>query len=410
MKTQKNIAEFQEKFIVPVPADIAKIVDERDRKILADAYLKLFSGFSWVNWTNGHSLGRAWQTALTQCATFVKTKKGKNHAQKHLRNVYNSHKKYWSRVIMTHRDSENKISGTSEWVAQMRAYGTQLIREAMDKINLILARYNERVEEFYIEQMMAHKSGAQQVETNTVAMGGANQAGNAILSGNNAAGNTNSENAHQAKNQAINQATKQKANQAQSGASVTQPHKLAIPAQQSTQQQQAQPEMKAVSAKQAALERAIEKLAQPQVALPQVGSVQTARQQATQQQTTQQQAAQRPQLSGLVQRNMRPMPHVMNVEKLQQSVARPAVRKPQVALPQVSSVQTARQQATQQQTTQQQAAQRPQLSGLVQRNVRPMPHVMNVEKLQQSVNNAVKTSHRPNMNMLLFKNFHQRVA
>jgi hypothetical protein len=103
--------------------------------------------------------------------------------------------------------------------------------------------------------------------------------------------------------------------------------------------------MKAVSAKQAALERATEKLAQPQVALPQVGSVQTARQQATQQQTAQQQAAQRPQLSGLV-----------------------------------------------------------------QRNVRPMPHVMNVEKLQQSVNNAVKTSLRPNMNMLLFKNFHQRVA
>jgi hypothetical protein len=100
----------------------------------------------------------------------------------------------------------------------------------------------------------------------------------------------------------------------------------------------------------------------------------------------------------------------MNVEKLQQSVARPAVRKPQVALPQVSSVQTARQQATQQQTAQQRAAQRPQLSGLVQRNVRPMPHVMNVEKLQQSVNNAVKTSHRPNINMLLFKNFHQRVA
>ena len=84
MEVQKNIAKFQEKFVVPVPANIAKIVDERDRKILADSYLKLYSGFSWINWTNGHSLGRAWQTALTQCESFINTKKNNNPALKHL--------------------------------------------------------------------------------------------------------------------------------------------------------------------------------------------------------------------------------------------------------------------------------------------------------------------------------------
>ena len=40
MEKQKNITEFKEKFTIPVPANIAKIVDARDRKILAESYLK----------------------------------------------------------------------------------------------------------------------------------------------------------------------------------------------------------------------------------------------------------------------------------------------------------------------------------------------------------------------------------
>ena len=170
MEAQKNIAEFQEKFVVPVPANIAKIVDERDRKILADSYLKLYSGFSWINWTKGHSLGRAWQTALTQCESFINTKKNNNPALKHLRNVFKSHKKYWSRVIMTHHDSENKISGNTDQIAHMRAYGMQLIREAMDKINLILSRYNERIEELGMEQQKVQEHSTAHVQMSGAAI------------------------------------------------------------------------------------------------------------------------------------------------------------------------------------------------------------------------------------------------
>lgn len=155
MNTQQNIAENQEKFIIHVDPQIAKIVSPFDRKELAVAYLQMFSGFAWRNWTNKYSLGRAWQTALAQCGAFCDTKNEKNPAAKYLKNVYDAHKKYWSRVIMTHGARDNLINPDDQEIKKLRAHGERMIREAMDKINLILARYNERVEELTAQQTQA---------------------------------------------------------------------------------------------------------------------------------------------------------------------------------------------------------------------------------------------------------------
>lgn len=152
MNTQTNIAENQEKFIIHVDPQIAKIVSPFDRKELAAAYLQMFSGFAWRNWTNKYSLGRAWQTALAQCGAFCDTKNKKNPAAKYLKNLYDAHKKYWSRVIMTHGARDNLINPDDQEIKKLRAHGERMIRESMDKINLILARYNERVEELIATQ------------------------------------------------------------------------------------------------------------------------------------------------------------------------------------------------------------------------------------------------------------------
>lgn len=152
MEKQQNIAQAQEKFVIHLDANIAKIVLPFDRKELAAAYLQLFSGFAWRNWTNKYSLGRAWQTALEQCGAFAETKKKKNPAAKYLNNVYNAHKKYWSRIIMTHGERDNVITTDDAKIKELRAHGEKMIREAMDKINLILARYNERTEELIATQ------------------------------------------------------------------------------------------------------------------------------------------------------------------------------------------------------------------------------------------------------------------
>lgn len=152
MNTQQNIAENQEKFFIKVDPQIAKIVSPFDRKELAAAYLQMFTGFAWRNWTNKYSLGRAWQVALTQCGAFADAKNEKNPAAKYLKNVYDAHKKYWSRVIMTHGARENTINPDEQEIKKLRAHGERMIRESMDKINLILARYNERTEELIATQ------------------------------------------------------------------------------------------------------------------------------------------------------------------------------------------------------------------------------------------------------------------
>lgn len=421
MEVQKNITEFQEKFTVPVPANIAKIVDERDRKILADSYLKLYSGFSWINWTNGHSLGRAWQTALTQCESFINTKKNNNPALKHLHNVYKAHKKYWSRVIMTHRDSGNKISGNADWVAQMRAYGMQLVRQAMDKINLILARYNERIEELGMEQQKVQEHSAAHVHMSGAAIhiAGASNTANAEQNINGAqtakvqsAGNTNAQ-PISANNPATEQsAIAQQANQSQPKQVATQQQAMAqsAGAQQNTAtqaQKQSQQfaltepvktPQRAVSANlhKQALAHATEKLKQMQPAIAK--QKESALHNITAQQVAKPQVQvekPKPQLSGLVQNRAQPKPAIASVAKLQSQIATPVPRKPQaqVAIPQV-----------------QVAKPKPQLSGLVQNRAQPKPHVASIAKLQSHPNTVAKVPHRPNMNMMLFKNFNQRVA
>ena len=147
--TTQTIAE-QKKFIIKIDKNIERTIDSATRSRLVDAYMKLFSGFAWVNWTKKQSLGRAWQGALGQCESFLKTKNKSNVAAKYLDKVSKAHKTYWSRVIMTNENSPNTINKTPEETKQLQQYGYKQIREAMDTINLILARYNEYVEEMSV--------------------------------------------------------------------------------------------------------------------------------------------------------------------------------------------------------------------------------------------------------------------
>ena len=146
MKVQTNTAENQNVFVIKVDAKTAKIIDKDMRKKLVDAYLELFSGFSWINWTNNMSLGRAWQKSLGQCAAFGQTHNTKNPVAKYLKAVYDGHKKYWSRIIMTHQDNENNIRPDSEYIKKMRAHGEMMVKRAMDVINLIMAQYKSHTE------------------------------------------------------------------------------------------------------------------------------------------------------------------------------------------------------------------------------------------------------------------------
>ena len=161
MTNQQNIAMAQQQFVIQIDSKTLQRVKPFDRAELVECMLKLFSGFSWVNWTNGHSLGRAWQTALSQCGAFCDTKNDKNPAAKYLKAAAKGHKKYWSGVIMTHKNRENTINPSDPRVLALREHGKRMIRTAIDQINLILARYNEYTLDISMSQQAQQESAPQ---------------------------------------------------------------------------------------------------------------------------------------------------------------------------------------------------------------------------------------------------------
>ena len=161
MTNQQNIAMTQQQFVIQIDSKTLQRVKPFDRTELVECMLKLFSGFSWANWTNGHSLGRAWQTALSQCGAFCDTKNDKNPAAKYLKAAAKGHKKYWSGVIMTHKNRENTINPSDPRVLALREHGKRMIRTAIDQINLILARYNEYTLDISMSQQAQQESAPQ---------------------------------------------------------------------------------------------------------------------------------------------------------------------------------------------------------------------------------------------------------
>ncbi len=161
MTNQQNIATAQQQFVIQIDSKTLQRIKPFDRAELVKCMLKLFSGFSWVNWTSGHSLGRAWQTALSQCGAFCDTKNDKNPAAKYLKAAAKGHKKYWSGVIMTHKNRENTINPSDPRVLALREHGKRMIRTAIDQINLILARYNEYSLDISMSQQAQQEAATQ---------------------------------------------------------------------------------------------------------------------------------------------------------------------------------------------------------------------------------------------------------
>ena len=166
MTTQVQTAQNQEKFVIKIDKNLAKIIDSDTRKKLTDAYLKLFSGFAWINWTNKQSLGRAWHNALGQCEGFIKTKSPSNPVTKYMKRTYDAHKKYWSRVIMTNQNSQNTLNKPENEAKQMRTYGIKQIREALGIINLIYEQFKQYEIEFAVDKTSIKTAEVSKTQSN----------------------------------------------------------------------------------------------------------------------------------------------------------------------------------------------------------------------------------------------------
>lgn len=131
-----------EPMVIKINQQMAQKLNPQTRKKLADAYMKMFAGFAWMNWGKNQTLGRAWQTALKKMETVVGNKNDKNIAKQYLHNVSEAHKKHWSKVIMTHKNSDQVQNMSNEEIANNKKYGMEMVRKSMNIINMTLVEYN----------------------------------------------------------------------------------------------------------------------------------------------------------------------------------------------------------------------------------------------------------------------------
>ena len=121
--------------------NIANNLDIYARKKLTDAYIKMFAGFTWMNWNKNKSLGQAWQSAMEQAQATVKNADQKNVAGEFLTRVADAHKAHWSKIIMTNKNSDNKTNMTDAEIAKNKEYGKDMIRKSMATINMIMSQH-----------------------------------------------------------------------------------------------------------------------------------------------------------------------------------------------------------------------------------------------------------------------------
>ena len=121
--------------------NIANNLDIYARKKLTDAYIKMFAGFTWMNWDKNKSLGQAWQSAMEQAQATVKNADQKNVAGEFLTRVADAHKAHWSKIIMTNKNSDNKTNMTDAEIAKNKEYGKDMIRKSMATINMIMSQH-----------------------------------------------------------------------------------------------------------------------------------------------------------------------------------------------------------------------------------------------------------------------------
>lgn len=170
----QNISDIESRATMTV---MAGDLPHETRRELSHAYFQLYFGMSWTNWIRPNmSLGRAWQTALTQINTFVSTRDMKNPAAAYLGRINAAHQRAWPKNIMTNPRRDGILAQNPERMNEWRAYGTKQIESAMTTIAIIIARYTVRdvdMQQTQKQTNIAHEKASANIATVPPAMAAA---------------------------------------------------------------------------------------------------------------------------------------------------------------------------------------------------------------------------------------------
>lgn len=142
--------ELQEQVRLNVKSKLPKHIQTQ----LSKAYFQLYFGLSCINWQNKNvRLGQAWQKALTQIDTFVKSRKNNGPAKMFLQEINKNHLRTWPKNIMTSPDNETTLQCDENTHLRWKKYSTSQIKSAIATINLILVQFRVRT------KTMPHENG-----------------------------------------------------------------------------------------------------------------------------------------------------------------------------------------------------------------------------------------------------------
>jgi hypothetical protein len=111
-------------------------------KQIARHFATMFYALTTIHWCNGATLGVAWQKALEQMSSFVKTKSNPEHPMnKYLHALDNQYRRDISERIMTSPYSDSKIEMNSERAKQWVTHETQEYKKSLQFMNDMYKQY-----------------------------------------------------------------------------------------------------------------------------------------------------------------------------------------------------------------------------------------------------------------------------
>ncbi len=120
-----------------------KLTPQEIKKIEQD-YRTMYFGLTSLNWSQGMTLGMAWQKALEQMWSFIggKTKNGNQLVNEHLVKIHTRFKQDQSKHIMecTGKESETKLS--KEMAKFFQNGGAEMVQKGKEVIDKVYEKYH----------------------------------------------------------------------------------------------------------------------------------------------------------------------------------------------------------------------------------------------------------------------------
>lgn len=118
-----------------------ELTKEQEQQI-ARNFSIMFYELTTIHWCNGATLGRAWQKALEQMSSFVKTKSNLGHPMnKYLHALDNQYRREISERIMTSEYSDSKIEMNPELAKKWSDIATKRFQGCLKNMNDMYKEY-----------------------------------------------------------------------------------------------------------------------------------------------------------------------------------------------------------------------------------------------------------------------------